>query len=212
LAHSADALREAVEGAAARNDLADAAARLTVSRGPGPRGLAPPDAAAPRVFVTVAPAAPPPGPRVIAEADVRRASGSVAATCKTLSYADNVAALAQARVRGGAEAVILDAAGRISGAAAANLFWIRDGRVFTPALSGAVMPGTARAAVCAAMAMEEGGFGVEELMRAEAAFLTNALTGVAPVAAVVAREGGRADLDADHPMLVEIAATERGAP
>ncbi len=196
---------------ARRNGVAEAAARLTVTRGSGPRGLAPPAAARPRVFATIAPAPPRNPTLTLAEVTVRRAPGSVAATCKTLSYVDNVAALIEAQERDGDEALVLDAGGAVSGAAAANVFWIAGKRLFTPALGGAVTPGTTRAALAAAEPAEEGTFGLEDLTAADAVFATNALIGVAPVRALITRDGARVAFDTNHPRLARLAEAERAA-
>ena len=96
-------------------------------------------------------------------------------------------------------------------ASAANIFWIAGGRLYTPALSCGALAGITRACVmrqagALKIPVEAGRFSAAALQSAEAAFLTNALTGVRPVAGI----GGRS-LNADHPMLLKLKTAEAKA-
>lgn len=158
------------------------AVRFTWSAGTGGRGLDRPDIVTPVLTVTVAPA-PLPGPaRLVTARTVRRNEQSPTANLKTLAYLDNVLARREARAAGGDEAVMLNTRGQLACAAAANLFWIRDGRVFTPALTCGALPGLARARLMAAVDVQEVVAGPEALDAVEAVFVTNSLTGVRQVA------------------------------
>jgi branched-chain amino acid aminotransferase/4-amino-4-deoxychorismate lyase len=158
------------------------AVRFTWSAGDGGRGLDRPDVLDPVLTVTIAPA-PLPGPaRLVTARAVRRNEQSPAANLKTLAYLDNILARREARAAGGDEAVMLNTRGELACAAAANLFWIRDGRVFTPALGCGVLPGLARARLMATVDVKEVVAGPEALGAAEAVFITNSLVGVRHVA------------------------------
>ena len=166
-----------------------AAVRLTLTAGSGGRGLDRPAAPAPRLFAAAAPSPKPQGPARLATARTRRNEGSPAARLKTLGYLDNVLARGEAHAAGADEALMLNNRGEAACAAAANLFWIREGRLFTPALDCGVLAGTMRAAVMAAAsrlgveAMEVRA-GLEAVREAEAAFLTNSLIGLREVSAL----------------------------
>jgi branched-chain amino acid aminotransferase/4-amino-4-deoxychorismate lyase len=167
------------------------AVRFTWSAGDGGRGLDRPDVLDPVLTVTVAPA-PLPGPaRLVTARAVRRNEQSPAANLKTLAYLDNVLARREARAAGGDEAVMLNTKGELACAAAANLFWISDGRVFTPALSCGALPGLARARLMATVDVEEVAAGPEALDAAEAVFITNSLVGVRQVAWLDGRDYAR---------------------
>lgn len=172
-----------------------AAVRLTLTAGPGGRGLDRPAEPAPRLFATAAASAPPRDPARLALSAVRRNEGSPASRLKTLAYLDNVLARAQARGQGADEAVMLNNRGEVACGAAANIFWVRAGRLFTPALDCGVLDGVIRARVIAAAS----GLGVEtaqvragpaDLVGAEAVFLTNSLIGLRGVAALDATAYG----------------------
>ncbi len=158
------------------------AVRFSWSAGTGGRGLERPGVVTPTLSVTVSPA-PLPGPaRLVTARTVRRNEQSPAAGLKTLAYLDNVLARREALDAGGDEAVMLNTQSHLACAAAANLFWIRDGRVLTPALDCGVLPGLARARLMASVDVEEVAAGPEALAAAEAVFITNSLVGVRQVA------------------------------
>ncbi|WP_332769683.1 aminotransferase class IV [Phenylobacterium sp.] len=167
-----------------------AAVRLTLTAGSGGRGLDRPGEPVPRLFASAAPAATPEGRARLTLSAVRRNEGSPASRLKTLAYLDNLLARQEARARGADEAVMLNNRGEVACAAVANLFWVRDGRLFTPALACGVLAGVMRARVIAAAAAELGVEVVEtaaepgELDAAEAVFLTNSLVGLREVAAL----------------------------
>ena len=163
-----------------------AALRLSWTGGSGGRGLPAPQPPQPRLFATASPAPPPPAGLALATVPVRRNPSSPTSRLKTLSYLDNVQARAEALAAGADEALMLDTAGRLACAAAANLFWLRDGTLFTPALDCGVLDGVVRTVVLALAP----GFGFEvaqvrapptALLECDAAFLTSSLMGAVPV-------------------------------
>jgi branched-subunit amino acid aminotransferase/4-amino-4-deoxychorismate lyase len=168
------------------------AVRLTVTAGSGGRGLERPPAPTLRMFATAAPAPRPEGPARLVTSTVRRNAASPASRLKTLSYLDNILARREARAAGADEALMLNGEGKIACAAAANIFWITGGRLFTPALDCGVLAGIIRAEVLALAA----GMGVETvevggapaaLAQADGVFLTSSLVGVRPVSEIDGR-------------------------
>ncbi|WP_339743380.1 aminotransferase class IV [uncultured Maricaulis sp.] len=180
-----------IEELAGRNGLSDAAIRLTLTAGVGERGLARPVATMPSCLITTAPLATPPAAITLATSTLRRSATSIAARHKTLSYIDNVMARREARAAGADMALLLDTEDNLSGADCANLFWRRDGRLFTPLLDCAVLPGTVRAALIAGLEVEQGRFAVSELADARCVFVTNALMGAVRVSQLDGRHIGR---------------------
>lgn len=99
---------------------------------------------------------------------------------KTLSYLGNLQAKQMA---GGAEALLLNEHGRVATAAMANVFWVREGVLFTPSRDCGCRAGVIRRWV-----LEQGGIEcrevsatVEDLMAAQEIFLTNSRVGILPV-------------------------------
>lgn len=167
-----------------RCGLEDASLRLTLTRGPGPRGLLPPAEPRPTLLITVA-SVPPPLPlaRVVVALGTRRNEHSPLARIKSLSTLDGVLARQEAARHGADDALLLNTAGRVAEASAANLFLVLDGALVTPPVSEGALPGVMRAAVLEAVAVVERAVTVEDLCRANEVFLTSSL-GVRPVIAV----------------------------
>ena len=103
----------------------------------------------------------------------------------------------EARGRGFGEALRLNERGHVASACMANVFWEKDGKLFTPSLSTGCLPGTTREFVLENFECEEVESGIEVLNSADRIFLTSAGLGVAAAAEFDARE-----LDtSDHPLL-----------
>lgn len=160
-----------------------AAVRLTLTAGSGGRGLDRPGEVEPHIFAAVS-AAPTPNPTVaLLTSEIRRNPTSPGSRFKTLSYLDNVIARRQAAP---GEALMLNTTGEIACTAAGNIFWIHDGRLFTPSLECGVLDGVMRrqvlnAAPSLGLSIREGRLPPESLDKAEAIFVTNSLIGVRPV-------------------------------
>jgi len=159
-----------------------AAVRLTLSAGPGGRGLERPAVLNPTLLATAAAAPLSAGPARLVTATVRRNDRSPASRLKTLSYLDNILARAEALAAGGDEALMLNTRGEVACAAAANVFWVTGAQLFTPALDCGVLAGTARARLLAAAAtmggpVQEVRAGPEALAGAEGILLTSSLAG-----------------------------------
>jgi branched-subunit amino acid aminotransferase/4-amino-4-deoxychorismate lyase len=190
--------------AAAGLDGRRAAVRLTWTAGSGGRGLERPDPVVPRLLAAASPATIPAGPAVLVSVDIRRNEHSPLSGVKSLAYLDNVLARRAARDAGADEALMLNTAGEAACASAANIFWIAEGRLHTPALTCGVLAGVVRAAVIEAAAalgvvVVEARAGPEALQAAEAVFLTNSLIGVRAVSGLDGRAFG------EHPLVARLA-------
>ena len=172
------------------NELADAAVRLTVSRGVGARGIVPPESPTPTVIITAAPLPPPADPaRVIIATNTRRNEHSPTSRIKSLAYLDNVLARQEATAAGADDALMLNTAGNLACGSVANLFALIDGELVTPPVSDGALPGIARADVIALARAAERTITRETLERASEVFLTNAL-GLRPVIAIDGKDVG----------------------
>jgi len=154
------------------------AVRLTMTAGSGGRGLARPDVVEPHIFATAAPSPAPEGPAELVTSDVRRNEGGPSARLKSLSYLDNVFAR---QLAAPSEALMLNNAGEICCAAAANIFWIKGGQLFTPALDCGVLDGVMRRQVMEIAEVRQVRAPRAMLETAEAVFLTSSLIGIRSV-------------------------------
>ncbi len=191
-----ETLSRAIRAAVEANGLSDAAVRLTVSRGvPARRGLSPDPEPVPSLVVDAQPFAGYPaelylrGFRAVTSR-IPRNERSPLAGIKALSYLDNVLARREAEASGVDEALMLNTAGHLACASAANLFLLRGGTLLTPDHRSGVLPGTVRRLVLAELAPQMGLSAIErpvrpeELTAADEAFLTSALLGVMPLTEV----------------------------
>ncbi|MGX6646946.1 aminotransferase class IV [Maricaulaceae bacterium MS644] len=206
----------AIEAAAVRlcgqEGLADAVLRLTVSRGSHGAGPDAPSGEAGTVLLTARPLPVPRDSVSLMVAKGARRAGLQSERHKLTSYAEPLAARREAKRAGADMALMVSAVdGAVVCADCANVFAVLDGLVVTPPVSAGALPGTARAALLEAW-MQQGAPIVEralaqaDIARAEAVFVTNAVSGV--VAA--GRLDGRA-LDARHPMVLAARALEASA-
>lgn len=190
-----------------RSDIADYAAteggenavlRLTLTRGSGPRGLAPPEVPNPSIFMTLAPMPPSrttPLSLHIA-AGTRRNEFSPLSRIKALPYLDNLLALSEARKAGADEALLLNTRGTLASASVANLFRVKNGMLETPPLSDGALPGTMRALVlsCAEIAgvsPQETHLTAQDLFEADHVFLTNSISRLTEVGSCGGKPLGR---------------------
>ena len=158
------------------NDLREGSLRLTITRGQGPRGLLPPDPTMPTVIITASPWA---GRKTsisaVIASSTRRNEYSPLSRIKALGYLDNILALIEAQERGAEDALLLNGAGHVACASAANLFAMVNGVLQTPPLADGVLPGVVRAQIIGEHKAVERSLTADELYRADEIVLSNAL-------------------------------------
>ena len=174
----ARAARDVVEA----NGLEDARMRITVTSGDGPAGLARGDGP-PTVLVVAAPLTPWPATSTAIVSRVRRDEHSPLAGVKTISLAESVIALSEARAAGADEALLLNLAGDVCEATTANVFAVRDGVPLTPPLDSGCLAGITRDHVLA-LGGAERWLSLQDLRSADEAFLTSSTREVQPLVAI----------------------------
>jgi len=180
------ALAEAAGATLARNGLAGARLRLTVTAGP--------DGGRPSLLLTAREVTEYPpelrrrGLAAVVSA-VRRNETSPLAGVKSLNCLDNVLAREDAHRRGFGEAILLNTRGFIAEGAASNVFLVRDGKLLTPGIEAGALPGITRRAVLELAAeerlvAEEADLSPGDLAAADEAFLTGSVMEVMPLVGV----------------------------
>jgi branched-chain amino acid aminotransferase len=204
-------LEKACRETLAINDIKDARLRITVSNGAS-------DAAPwtsvmdikPNVVVTVRPYMPFPaekyseGFHIGIAATVRRCRESFIATMKTVNHLDSVMARMEAAARGLDETLILNDDGYIAEGGGCNIFFVREGRLVTPALNSGILPGVTRELVIALAAglgieTSQGPVGIGVLKKCDEAFVTNAVIEIMPVTEVWDESGNSASIGGGKP-------------
>ena len=109
-------------------------------------------------------------------------------------YLNSALALNEAKAHGADEALVLDQNGYICEASAQNLFFVKEGQLFTPAL-GTALDGITRATVMAlakakGISTMEGDFSLTDLRHADEIFLTGTASEVVGVKVLDGQEVG----------------------
>jgi 4-amino-4-deoxychorismate lyase len=105
---------------------------------------------------------------------------------KTVNRLEQIMAWEEAKSRDFDEAVVCNERGEVACATTANLFWVKQGTVHTPALATGAVAGTTRARVMElaaelAVPVSEGAHTLHDMADADEVFLTSAALGVALV-------------------------------
>jgi branched-chain amino acid aminotransferase len=182
----------------AANDLDDAYAKLSITRGSQPGTVTPQPDVEPTVVVYAKPL--PRGgldgertwdaPAVLQTAKTRKPpANALPAGAKTHNYLNSI--LARDELVGEAdEALLRDQAGAVAEGATSNVFWVDDDGLHTPAADRDLLPGITRAYVLdlareqAGIPVNTGEYDVEAVRSADECFLTNSTWELRPVRVV----------------------------
>lgn len=126
----------------------------------------------------------PPAPPGIRLGTVTYAPTRVLDGVKSLSYAANMLCSRLARERGFDEALLVTPHGRVLEAPTSSLFWATDGELLTPPLSDHILASITRARVIALTGASERVCTLDDLTRADEAFLASTTREVQAVSAV----------------------------
>lgn len=101
-------------------------------------------------------------------------SKSPLAGVKSCNYLEKILAFDEAKMRGFDEAIQLNERGEIVSACMANVFWLKDEKLFTPSLKTGCLRGTMRGFVMENLEVSEVESDLKVLNEADAVFLTSA--------------------------------------
>lgn len=171
-------LEIAVRAVAEIESVHEGSARITLLRGPAPRGVLPPARPQPTLLVSVAA-----GPlglnqplTAIVATTTRRNERSPLAGIKSTNYLDAILARAEAAHAGADEAIMLNTRDGVAEATAANVFCVIGGAIMTPPIRDGALPGIMRGRVLAIEEVVERTLSVADLARADELFLTSSLS------------------------------------
>jgi branched-chain amino acid aminotransferase len=198
------ALAREIERVVAAAQNTESYARIMLTRGSGPLGLDPALAGAPLRVIIVEPVAPPPrevyakGIALACIATSTTTSATAAAGAKVSNYLSNLLAVRDAKARGAAEALIVDAAGDVVEGASSNVFIVRRNTadapptLVTPPEDAGILAGITRAHVLAAAAslaipVELTRLRPSDLYAADEAFITSSIREIVPAIAIDGR-------------------------
>jgi branched-chain amino acid aminotransferase len=173
------------------NDRTDAYIRVTISRGAGDIGLDPALCPTPTVvIITRALKAPPPdryrtGVSLVVAKTRRNLPSALDPQIKATNFLNNIQAKREALAAGAFDSVLLNWEGHVTECTVSNIFFVKSGRLCTPALSCGILDGITRGVILtltreAGIPIGEGLFDVDALMAADECFLSNTTMEVMP--------------------------------
>jgi branched-chain amino acid aminotransferase len=158
--------------------------RIAISRGAGSAGYLP-TGSTPTVVMECLPPAKPCESLTLAVSQYEKISPKALPThVKTAQGLQSTLARMEAKSKGVDDVVLLSASGCVSETSSANLFWLKDGALYTPSLATGALAGVMRASVLEACSMpvHEGAYPLAHMLAAELIFATNVRMGLCPVA------------------------------
>jgi len=181
-------LRNAATAVLDANDLADARLRITVTGGLSPLGSER-GTDGPTVIVAASQMRPWPESEAVVTVPWPRNERGATAGLKTISYAENVRALAHAHAHDASEAIFLNTRGELCEATGSNVFVVDGERVRTPPGSAGCLLGVTRALVldlgpAAGVEVVEAALVPDALAGADEAFLTSSTREVQAISRV----------------------------
>jgi len=191
---SPDAAQLWEEASSVRRDLSHCVVRITLTRGVGERGYAPPTAPSPTRIVAAFPAPLVPSENYadgvrVRMCELRLAAQPLLAGIKHLNRLEQVLARAEWSDPAIAEGLLCDGDGRVVCATMANVFAVADDVLLTPAVDRCGVAGVARAEVLQAFPQTQiSDIALDTLWRADEIFLSSSVRGIVPVSSL----GGRA--------------------
>jgi branched-chain amino acid aminotransferase len=173
------AMAQVVEG----NGLVEGRLRVTVTGGVAPLGSVRADVA-PTVIVAGGPLPDWPAATGVAISPWPRNDRGALTGLKTISYGENVVALAHAADRGAGEAIFANLVGNLCEGTGTNVFLGVGGRLVTPPLSAGCLAGVTRELLLELVDAIEDDLPLAALASADEAFLTSSTRDVQAIAAV----------------------------
>ncbi|VAX14763.1 Aminodeoxychorismate lyase [hydrothermal vent metagenome] len=176
------------------NGIVRGVARLTVTRGAGPRGYGVEGCNMHTWTLTVRPYSHPSDEKrregyKLAISAIRKNRLAPLNAIKSTSALDKVLTLNKARKSGADESLALTMEGYISSCVSANIFWVKDENLYTPSLDCGILPGVTRQAVVElaernGITVLQGKFETAEIRNADEMLITNSLLEIMPVSSV----------------------------
>ena len=118
---------------------------------------------------------------VLGLSDIRRNESSPFVRHKTFNYGDSILAKRQAAKNGIDEPIFCNSCGELTEGAVSNLFFIKDGKLYTPPIEAGLLPGIIRAYLCHRYDVTEKTILPDEIGTFDECFITNSLMGIMPV-------------------------------
>lgn len=192
-----------------RNLVRDGFIRIAISRGVGSRGYRPLPDITPTVVIECMkrPEMEETPAKLWVSSQIRPSHPSLLTRFKTAQGLSSTLAVMEARDAGHDDALMLNEKGHICETSSANLFWVNNDTLYTPALDTGCLEGSTRAAVLrlSPVPVTETHAALEKLTHADGAFLTNCARGIRPITTI----NGTEHWTHVHPIIAQLQASYR---
>jgi len=183
----------------ARSETENAIVKITVTRGQGGRGYRLPDTTSPTIVIGIFPAVEYPAHYFSEGVNIRLCKQRLScnpglAGLKHLNRLEQILARAEWQDESIAEGVVFDTKDNLIEAVFSNIFLIKNNEIFTPDLSEAGVAGVMRRFIIETIApkvdliAQVKALHFDELINADAVFLSNSLYGIWPVAKILGEQ------------------------
>ncbi|MEH6940668.1 aminodeoxychorismate lyase [Bacillus sp. JJ722] len=172
-----------------KNGLKHARVRINVSAGVGVVGLPNQPYRKPNMLVFISPLQEP--SEYVQEKSavllqVVRNTPETSVRLKSHHYGNNIAAKMEMKNHPEAEGIFFTKEGYVSEAITSNIFWVKQGVLYTPDISTGILPGITRQLIIRiakkeGLKVEEGCYLIEDLLQADEVFLTNSIQEIVAV-------------------------------
>lgn len=190
------------------NELEDGYFRLTISAGHGELGLPVNDYSEPTVLMLVKPLSPSSQDWSKGKAAIclktERNSPESAIRYKSLHYMNNIIAKREIRMHyaqryATAEGLMINNKGQLTEGIVSNLFFCKEGTVYTPAIDTGILPGITRAFVIElckqeGIKVEEGYYNWNSLYEADEIWITNSISELTPITSLITHQGSEMNI------------------
>ncbi|MGG4449192.1 aminodeoxychorismate lyase [Brevibacillus sp. HB1.2] len=171
------------------NELRDAYVRLSITAGAEGVGLVAGEYERPSLFVFAKPVAPlavPPPPKRLQTLALVRQTAEGHQRFKSHNYLNNALARQELGARPDVEGLFLTHDGFVAEGIVSNVFWVKNGQLFTPSIDTGILDGVTRRHVLTlaqqlSMPVEEGRYRLEDLLNADEVFTTNSVQEIVPI-------------------------------
>ncbi len=185
-------LRDATKAVIEANEILEARLRITITGGEAPLGSERSDARH-TVIVAASQVDVPPSTTDVVTAPWARNEKGATSGMKTISYGENVRALAYAHQRGAGEAIFANTRGEVCEATGSNLFLVTDGILHTPPPDSGCLLGVTRALIIELAAthgieLRQEALPLDALKASNEAFLSSTTREVQAISAVDGRD------------------------
>jgi branched-chain amino acid aminotransferase len=180
-------LSATIQAVCKANNRLEGAVRVTLTRGIALSGLDPEPNQPPTLQITTAPLRDGLDQSMhLVPVALRRDETSPLSQIKSLNYLPNILARFEVKEHEADEGLLLNTEGYIAEGTISNVFWIKDGVLYTPSPDCGILSGIAREVVIEsahAMGIQviEGKFPLSALEEAQGIFMTNSLIEIVPV-------------------------------